>query len=563
MVNGSTDVDMTNAEDNSSEATLVSMPSVEDSVMVDAGTKEQQQHIFEDTESLASTKKEEVIERLASPEKQPAPLTEAPTSKPNAQAGDADAAATTISPSKLHFDEAITTNPPSRAPPVPPPPPPLVQNDTPLLEEYARQQDVTEVISHSLFQLSCAIKPTGYDKNGDQIDQIHDLFYGKLKSHVIPEDPSHNVEERFLSIIARLSSLPHDIYAALDGFFDVEELDGGTKRYSAISQLPPVFQIHFDRVGYDTQTNTFRKLNHHVDLKETIYLDRYLEADVDSSLMERRQQTWQWKAELAKIRARQQVLSATSTHPDAATRFDDARSVLLSLQSIPPIDSPDSDTDSLRAPLHLIENLAAMATSSRAELARLTSRAADLFTATESNFTDMRSHAYRLHAAFFHRGTHGSGHYWVYIYDFAREIWRKYNDGYVHEVRDTNEIFRAPSDAERHTWSGPANPYFLVYVRDDMKDKLVESVHRDIVYAAPPNLPPRRTPQPGTTATVGIWETLHSADVVMRDSAQGTHHQQHDVADVAPVANPFADDAFPVAPKEGRWDSSEANARKW
>lgn len=59
-------------------------------------------------------------------------------------------------------------------------------------------------------------------------------------------------------------------------------------------------------------------------------------------------------------------------------------------------------------------------------------------------------------------------------------MWLKYNDTRVEEVKDTNEIFRRPSDAEFSQWNGPSNPYYLVYVRDEDKDKLVESVCRDM-----------------------------------------------------------------------------------
>lgn len=53
-------------------------------------------------------------------------------------------------------------------------------------------------------------------------------------------------------------------------------------------------------------------------------------------------------------------------------------------------------------------------------------------------------------------------------------MWRKYNDGYVTEVDDTKEIF------ERDPEGRPATPYYLVYVRADSTELLVESVCRKI-----------------------------------------------------------------------------------
>lgn len=80
-----------------------------------------------------------------------------------------------------------------------------------------------------------------------------------------------------------------------------------------------------------------------------------------------------------------------------------------------------------------------------------------------------------MHSVFIHRGDVTSGHYWIYIHDFTRNMWRKYNDGYVTEVKDNREIFQ--KDDEKR----PATPYFMVYIKDQLKSKLVDSVCRDIV----------------------------------------------------------------------------------
>jgi len=124
-----------------------------------------------------------------------------------------------------------------------------------------------------------------------------------------------------------------------------------------------------------------------------------------------------------------------------------------------------------------------------------------LTTSINSQFTDMRRLPYRLQAVFIHRGYVSSGHYWIYIYDFAKEIWRKYNDGYVTEVKDTREIFdQEPGDR-------PATPYFLVYVKDELKDKLVDPVCRD------PIEPPKQ-PSPSQNADVEMTNTGNGNDTM-------------------------------------------------
>lgn len=64
-------------------------------------------------------------------------------------------------------------------------------------------------------------------------------------------------------------------------------------------------------------------------------------------------------------------------------------------------------------------------------------------------------------------------------------MWRKYNDESVSEVTDISQIFdQDPSDR-------PPTPYFLVYVKDELKDQLVDPVCRDV-----PPLPQPSSPTP-------------------------------------------------------------------
>jgi ubiquitin carboxyl-terminal hydrolase 25 len=503
------DVDTNMAEDNSSEATLVTTPqSAEDSLIADVGLKDHPQQTLEDKENLAPTKDQQPVERPSSAEKLTIPLRETLPSKLNAQAG-ADVSISESTQTTNDQDKKSVALPPKEPPPVPPRPAPQIA--APTLEDYARQQDVTEVIDHTLFQLSCAIKPMGVDKDGNQIDQIHDLFFGKRKIHVLDDDAAAQTkEEEFYGIICRLENRPHDIYSALDGAFDLSETPGGSSRYESLSRAPPVFQVYLDRLGFDPVTKRAGKLHHYVQLKETIYLDRYLEADVDSQLMERRRQVWAWKKQRGEILARKDELSGNESHPDAVSAFKNARQIMLGLQEI----AMGEDDDDIEVPSATIATLESLAEQTQAELDSLDERSRDLFQQIETNFTDMRKHPYCLHAAFFHRGTDASGHYWVYIFDFKKEIWRKYNDGYVTEVKDTNEIFRAPADADKNTYSGPPNPYVLIYVRSDIKDQLVESVHREIVF---PSLQPIQPMEPA------------GGDMGRADDAEtaGTNHIEH------------------------------------
>lgn len=122
----------------------------------------------------------------------------------------------------------------------------------------------------------------------------------------------------------------------------------------------------------------------------------------------------------------------------------------------------------------LIAALEAEASIIEAEMSSLDQAIKDMTTKIGSQFSDLRSLPYRLHSVFIHRGAVNSGHYWIYIYDFSLAIWRKYNDGYVTEVKNVEEIFEQ-EDSPR-----PATPYFLVYVKDELKDVIVNAVVREV-----------------------------------------------------------------------------------
>ena len=91
----------------------------------------------------------------------------------------------------------------------------------------------------------------------------------------------------------------------------------------------------------------------------------------------------------------------------------------------------------------------------------------------------MRKIPYRLAAVFMHVGSHNTGHYWIYIYDFKKHLWRKYNDEKITEVMDIKEIFEAPGTVR------PPTPYYLVYVKDNLKEYLVDPVCREVPEAPP------------------------------------------------------------------------------
>jgi ubiquitin carboxyl-terminal hydrolase 25/28 len=103
----------------------------------------------------------------------------------------------------------------------------------------------------------------------------------------------------------------------------------------------------------------------------------------------------------------------------------------------------------------------------------------DTRTMISTQFSEYQKLPYRLYAVFVHHGSVSFGHYYIYIYDFRKGIWRKYNDEYVTEVYNVNEIF------ENDSTNNPPTPYFLVYVNDTIKDRLADPVCRDVTESMP------------------------------------------------------------------------------
>ncbi|KAL9047175.1 MAG: hypothetical protein Q9214_000187 [Letrouitia sp. 1 TL-2023] len=472
-------------EDRSSEDTLVgneALGDTKDLVMVDInGTdlQEQQQGILDDKENLPPTK---VFEQYVTPEAALVPLGDSSPSRTNEQncyEEPHQGFHKTLDEKSENVRNAVVFSPPDRPPPIPPRPETEDKRTAIQEVEYGAQQDVTEVIANVLFQLQCAIKAEFVDESGEQIDEIKKLFYGKQKSYLSNREGTLRAQEQFISnIVIDVASGPRDIYDALDGAYDVQEveLEGGkAPQYTTISQIPPILQILVQRVQYDQEKGSSFKSVNHLDFKETIYMDRYMDF-LEDDLIQRRRESWEWKKELKRLEFRKAELTTTELGVETSELLAATRDCLDHLATA-------SDENVFRISTNLSKGLEAAALHVKQELTSIDERIKHLNANISTQFNDRRSMPYRLHSVFIHRGAVNSGHYWIYIRDFVDKIWRKYNDGYVTIVTDDSEIFGQEPD------NRPATPYFLVYVKDELKEDLVNSVCRRISKQAETNDP--------------------------------------------------------------------------
>ncbi|KAJ5232089.1 Peptidase C19 ubiquitin carboxyl-terminal hydrolase 2 [Penicillium chermesinum] len=396
---------------------------------------------------------------------------------------------------------------PGTPPPVPPRNIPDPDREKQLKEELeiSAQQDVTEVINNVLFQSQCAIKPYGFDEDGEQLDQIKDWFYGITRSYIRVGQNIRSKMERWSDIKVDVAGGPRDIYAALDGAFDAQDIsveNGTAEQYGAIAKLPPILQIQVQRVQFDHATKRSYKSTNHLQLLETIYLDRYMDTN-KSDMIERRKLSWERKKQLSVLEARRAELQAPRVGSKALLLPPHGKTLSCDLPSLfrgakASIDTLDpsfelgrpgstqmmeasdensgatSGSQGFGVDIHLSDDIDQISNATLKEFPVLDEEIADLKAKIATQFENYKRMPYSLYAVFVHRGSVSFGHYWIYIFDFKKEIWRKYNDEYVTEVTNPGDIFNESHD------TSPPTPYFLVYINSAMKERLVDPVFRDI-----------------------------------------------------------------------------------
>ncbi|GBB83307.1 hypothetical protein RclHR1_10030002 [Rhizophagus clarus] len=311
-----------------------------------------------------------------------------------------------------------------------------------------RQQDVTECMDNVMFQLEAALKSLlTTDENGDEQNIIKSLFYGQTR--------------QILHKKQNIAADGRDLYDGLDVYFDASLVDyDGTQviREVTITKIPPVLQIHVQRVQFDRSTSNIYKSNAFLRFDKVIYLDRYLDKNYEL-LKQRRQEAHNWKQDIDRLQAELKDYERDKT--TMLSKVD-----LLKLTA-------DFIHDEMKDDIIDENSLAAVEQESnhvKAESEEYHNKISQLKSQLSQHYQDLQECAYRLHAVFIHSGQANFGHYWIYIFDFEKDRWLKFNDSYVTEVGD-HEVFA-------DTTGSSANPYCMVYVRAQDAKELVETVCR-------------------------------------------------------------------------------------
>ncbi|KAL0073164.1 hypothetical protein F4703DRAFT_1746442 [Phycomyces blakesleeanus] len=340
-----------------------------------------------------------------------------------------------------------------------------------------------ECMDNVTYLIEAALKPVE-TQDGEQVrDMVRDLFYGKARQILTYQDTqtSQNIkkikEEEFSHLIVDAAQ-GKDLYDGLDEYFfadQVENFQGGREatREVTVSTFPPVLQIIVQRVQFDRATANVYKSNAFIQFEKIIYLDRYADRNFDS-LAEKRAEVTNWRKEEEIHKAKIDELINNK-----ASKSCENKGSLGYAYQIPVPDMLEATANILeiqmaQQPQNAEQHEAAIqfllkeAREARETIQESTCAIEVLRSKIKNQYSSLTKDAYRIHAVFIHQGQANYGHYWVYMYDKPTDQWWKYNDSHVTKVEEA-ELFRDTSGST-------ANPYFLVYVREEDSDALVETV---------------------------------------------------------------------------------------
>ncbi|KAF3763863.1 hypothetical protein M406DRAFT_109066 [Cryphonectria parasitica EP155] len=403
------------------------------------------------------------------------------------------------------------------------------------------QQDVEEVMGNILEHLHAAIMPTGTDATtGKQTDQITETFYWRSRKYIRSVDlktGKPKSDYRTVDDLSRwMTAFPApegkvDLYTALDSSFDQEFQEDGHETFTSITRTSPILHVYIQRS--QNIDGRLGRNNNIVEIPEALWLDRYMDGPSESDIFQRRQRSWNLKRRLQALNGQppQEPSKVNDQFKKASVKeagfeiindnVDQYEDALLSVDNTGEGEGEDEfvsildpETQKILADHNLLpsnvsrDSVMGEPSEREVQLANLDPGAsrrvkekADLDKIKAQDelstlFADQHEIGYRLHAVICHGGILTSGHYWVWIYDFKKKVWRKYNDDTVteHSESDSAKVL-----AELNS-SG--SPYYLAYVRLDEIEKMV---------AVPERFPPVQEADETGEATTGSLTTRGSA----------------------------------------------------
>lgn len=210
-------------------------------------------------------------------------------------------------------------------------------------------------------------------------------------------------------------------------------------------------------------------------LPEHIYMDRYMAGE---TTLKKRRQIWETKEELRELKKQQEDICKT------ADDLDVSQSLYMTADYLHHIadNAEDYEIDTSMMDKDLFTALEVNASERKKQIDQINTEIAAkeslIKQQQDTLFADDKQYPYRIHAVLNHRSSEArvsSGHWIANLYDDKSKIWRSYNDETVMQVKDPSKFLNpTKEDGEKEGTS-----VFVVYVREDQADDLVETVYRN------------------------------------------------------------------------------------
>lgn len=315
---------------------------------------------------------------------------------------------------------------------------------------------------------------------------VTQLFYGKHLGiiHFTEQDGTSIQQEKnevFGQVILNVEE--NDLYSAWDATYANQigeyttESGYKTKAFQEIwlDKLPNMLLFHIDRAKFEK--NKLVKINTPFTFPDVIYPDRFLAKNRDKFGV-LRQNSREYKRRIQLLEeSSKKFYNYKDENISLEKVLDLTESFLVSQSTTECMDLEQTDQITLYDP----NCLGALDKSQFAELNQATgiitqylnklreginhlnSQSDTLKVQKEAIFDipELKQNPYRLHSILIHEGISAdSGHYYAYIFDWTKQVWRKYNDIQITEV-STEEVFNKSIGGQ-----GLTSAYCLVYISE-------------------------------------------------------------------------------------------------
>ncbi|KAM3129731.1 hypothetical protein pb186bvf_018122 [Paramecium bursaria] len=315
------------------------------------------------------------------------------------------------------------------------------------------QYDAGEFNQIFLQRISNAISETTQDQLNTHLAL---LCSGETSSYIELENQKyHQPKEKFTMII--LEPKYGELLQAMIGYCQqrINDFQHGNNvfnnipKYTIFQRLPKVLFIQIQRTFYNKLTNQTEKDNTQFRFSPQIDLSIFLD---EAKIKGFSDQIYNQTEDINRLKQKQQKQNYWIDNRDIIKSLETSLEYLRQL----PIKE-----ESIRAAETVLEkqiqSIKSQKTNYQNQIANLENQIL-----LKSNNMTMSSgnHRYWLQGIIMHSGGANLGHYFCFIYDFQKKVWRRYNDSIVTEVPE-NDVF------EQANGQGNSSAFCLTYVNEE------------------------------------------------------------------------------------------------